>query len=121
MLWRDVACRGRKPAESWVKLATIHRRGVDSGVNAQRAEFGSPPALELVRRYGFELLERLAEGLAEQLGRLVRIDVGTALGLGHDGIDHAQLDAVDRVRLERGGGFLGLGGVTPQDRRAAFG
>src|SRR5437660_69119 len=119
MLWRGDTCPGRKPTESSAKLKTIHRQGVDSRVNAERAELGSSPALQLVRRHGFELLESFAQGVAEQLGRLLWIDVGTTFGLGHDPVDHAELQAVDRVRLEGRRRFLGLAGVAPEDRRAA--
>src|SRR5690242_6865494 len=40
-------------------------RDVGSGVNAERAEFGSPPALQVVAGSRFELLERLLQRFPE--------------------------------------------------------
>jgi hypothetical protein len=48
-----------------------------------------------------ENLERLGQSVAEQPRGLVVVRVRTRLGLGHDGIDHAELETVRRVRLER--------------------
>ena len=41
--------------------------------------------------------------------------------LGDDPVDHAELEAVPRVGLERRGGLLRLAAVAPEDRRAALG
>src|SRR5580765_3474466 len=88
---------------------------VDSGVNAQRAELGSAPALQVVRGDRFELFQRLAEALAQQARRLVRVCVSAALRLRDDPVDHAQFEAMNGVRLEGGRGLLGLACVSPED------
>ena len=121
MLWRGDTRPCLEAIETSVKLTVYPQAGaVDSGVNAQRAELGSPPALELVRRDGFELIERLLQALAEEPRGLVVIRVGAALRLGDDPVDDAQLEAVKRVRLEGGGRLLRLAGVAPENGRAAL-
>src|SRR6266516_759941 len=94
---------------------------VDSGVNAQRAEFGSAPALQVVRRNGFQVLERFLQTFPQEASGLVWIHVGAALGLGDDPVDDAELEAVDGVRLERRSRLLRLAGVPPENGRATFG
>jgi hypothetical protein len=48
------------------------------------------------------------------------VDVGAPLGLGHDPVDDAELEAVRGIGLERRCSLFGLGGVTPENRGAAF-
>ena len=57
----------------------------------------------------------------EQRSRLVVVVLRPALGLGDDAVDHAQLQAVPRVRLERAGRLLRLVAVAPEDQRAPLG
>src|SRR6266550_5439880 len=94
---------------------------VDSGVNAQRAEFGSAPALQVVRRNGFQVLERFLQTFPQEAGGFIVIHVGAALGLGDDPVDDAELEAMDGVRLERRSRLLRFAGVPPEDGRATFG
>src|SRR5205085_12051618 len=91
-----------------------------SGENTERAEPGSPPALQLVRRHGTEAVERFPQALPEQPGSLVAIGLRAALRLGDDAVDHTELETVERIGLERGGGLLGLAGVAPEDRRTTL-
>ena len=67
-----------------------------------------------------ELVERVGDGRPEQPRGLVGTLLRTALGLGHDPVDHAELEAVGCIRLERRGGLARLAGVAPEDRRAAL-
>src|SRR6266576_1046122 len=73
---------------------------VDSGVNAQRAEFGSAPALQVVRRNGFQVLERFLQTFPQEASRFVVVQVGAPLRLGDDPVDDPELEAVGSVRLE---------------------
>ena len=59
--------------------------------------------------------------LPEQHGGRVAVEMSASLGLGHDAVDHAELEAVRSIGLEGGGRLLRLRRVTPQDCRAALG
>src|SRR5262249_7501823 len=107
-----------KAERSW---SACGRRRVDSGVNAERAEPGPSPALQLVRSRRLELVERLPERPPEEPGRFPGIGVRTAAGLRDDAVDHTELEAVERVRLECGGRLLRPAGVEPEDRGTALG
>src|SRR5215211_4785811 len=80
----------------------------ESGVDAQRAELRAPEPPQFLSGGPVQLCERLAQLLAEQPRCLVGVVVRSALGLGDDRVDHAQLEAVRRVRLERLGRLAGL-------------
>src|SRR5919201_806069 len=120
MLWRGPLHGRLKSCDFLSKLLFCGRRGVDSGENAERAEPRSAPALQVVRRHPFELVERVPDRGAEHTCRLVGIGVGTALRLLDDRIDDAELEAVQRVGLERGGRLLRLARIAPEDRRTTF-
>src|SRR4051794_22855763 len=91
-----------------------------SGVDAEPTETGAAAAAQVLAGDSGEIVERVADGVAEQPRRGVRVGVRTARRLGHDRIDHAELEAVRRVGLERRSRLLRLGCVTPQDRGAAL-
>src|SRR5262249_40705460 len=93
---------------------------VDSGENAERAEFGSAPALQVVAGDCIELVERLLERFPQQTRSRIRIGVGAALGLRDDAVDHAELEAVHGIGLECSRGLLRLARVAPENRRAAL-
>ena len=86
-----------------------------------RAEPASPQASALVGIERVDLGQRGLERVREQRGGLVVVRVGAAGRLGDDPVDDAELEAVPRVRLERGGRLLRLAGVAPEDRGAALG
>src|SRR6187549_1206956 len=62
----------KAPRSSWMSTGL----SVDSGVNAEGTEFGSPSALQVVRRQRFKLLERLLDRFPQELCGVVRVGVG---------------------------------------------
>src|SRR5262245_24925637 len=107
-----------KPPRTW-SLST--ERPVDSGVNAERAEPRSASALQLVRGSRFEIFEHFTHSIPKQTGRSVVIRVRAALRLGNDGVDHAELEAVNRVGPEGGGRLLRLARIAPENGCCALG
>src|SRR5215217_405488 len=91
-----------------------------SGVNAEGAKLRAAAAAELIAGDPLQLLESVAELLAEEPRCRVRIRVRPSLGLGHDGVDDAQLQAMRCVGLERLRGLARLRRVAPEDRSAAL-
>src|SRR5581483_9227431 len=117
-----------KPESPGISLWTVWTSSPERGTeptrtsreDAERAELRPPPAAQLVARDVREIVERLADRLPEEPCGLVVVDVGAARGLGDDRVDHAELEAVLGVGLEGRGGLLRLGGVAPEDHRAAL-
>ena len=73
-------------------------RSVVQRVNAHPAVALATLCAKFFAGHGGQLVEGLAERLAEQAGGLVRVQVRAALRLRDDLVDHAQLEAVHRVR-----------------------
>src|SRR5579884_44170 len=105
----------------WTLWKTAAGKGpLRSGVDAHAAELRPAAAPELLARRVLDLLERLDEPGAQQPGRLVVVVLRAARRLGDDGVDDTELEAMERVRLERRGRLLRLRGVAPEDRGAAL-
>src|SRR4051794_26212994 len=111
----------------WTTVRILHTKSVRtcrnllSAVDAELPEARTPATAKLVSRHAIERADRGAERLSEQARGRVVVDLGATFRLGHDGVDHAELEAVDRVGPERRGGLLRLAGVAPENRRAALG
>src|SRR3954451_3585183 len=105
----------------WISAIHSATNGLRSGEDSDGAEAGSAPLLELVTGNAVELLECLGHRLAQQLRGAVVVGLRAAFGLRHDRVDHAELEAVDGIRLEPRRRLLRLRGVAPEDRRATLG
>src|SRR5882672_3845147 len=81
-----------------------------SGEDAHPAELRAPAPPELLSGRLLELLEAFEQGGLEQAGGLVVIVLGAAGRLRHDPVDHAELEAMEGVRLEGRSGLLRLTG-----------
>ena len=92
-----------------------------SGEDAHAAELGPAAAPELLAGGVSSSSSASTRAACRKPGGLVVVGLGAARGLGDDPVDHAQVQAVEGVRLERGGGLLRLAGVAPEDRRTASG
>ena len=87
---------------------SVDLRGLYGFQHPQRTEPRSAPAAQLVAGEPGQLVERLADRVFQQHGRGVGIGVRAIGWLRDDRVDDAELEAVDRVGFERGGGLLGL-------------
>ena len=96
-------CSGRfhEPGISLWKVGKTRGRQLDGREHAHRPVPRASQAATLLRIEVVDLLERREDSLLEQLRSRVRIDVGSALRLGDDCVRHPELEAVERVRLER--------------------
>ena len=90
------------------------------GEDAHAAELRAAAAAQLDPRGVVELRERLGERCLEKHGRLVVIGLRASVRLGDDAVDHPELEAMERVGLERRRGLLRLTRVAPEDRGATF-
>ena len=84
--------------------------------DAHRAELLPSAAPESRRGDAVEIVEMREDRGPQQRCRGIRVGVRTTDRLGHDPIDHAELQAMCGIRLERGGRLLRLSGIAPEDR-----
>src|SRR5947207_3316853 len=117
---RHVYGRGISLWIMWKRAA----RGPFSAARRHLADCAEPhtalPA-QVVSRDAFEELEELCQRLPEQPRSLVEVGVGTTFRLRDDRVDHAELEAVGGIGLERGGRLPSLPRIAPEDRRATLG
>src|SRR5207247_8792102 len=107
---RPVTGAGEKPVES-VDWRTGRRVANGfSGVNAERPERAPPGAAQIVASDTVQLVQGALESLGQQPRRLIVIRLGPFLGLEDDRVDHAELETVRGVGLERRGGLARLAG-----------
>src|SRR5689334_18937897 len=97
MMWKDGLWNRFRPGNA--PLALPADRTV-SGEDAHAAELRAAPAAQLAAAQVGEALERLDERGLQQARRLVEVVLRAPCGLGDDRVDHAQLEAVQRVGLE---------------------
>src|SRR5262249_36918802 len=71
--------------------------------------------------YGLEVLQVLRQNRAGGFERRARVPVGAALRFGDDFVNDAERFEFGGGQFQSGGGFGSAGGVTEQDRGAAFG
>ena len=88
--------------------------------HAHAPELGAARGAALLDRLGLDRVECLRDRIAQQARGALVILVRAARGLGHDGVDDAELVAEARRRLERGRRLAALVHVAPEDRRAAL-
>src|SRR5262249_56262278 len=95
---KDCGYWGKRP---WKPFAGAKLAGGQSGEDTQAPEAGPPPAPEFLAGHPVQFLEGLADRLSQEPCGLVVVRVRPARGLGDDRVDHAQLEAVAGVGLER--------------------
>src|SRR6478609_5481285 len=89
--------------------------------DAHAAELRATAPAQLLARCLVQLLERLGQRCLQVAGCDLVVVLRAAVRLGDDRVYDAELQAVERVRLERRRGLLRLAGVAPENRSAALG
>src|SRR5579863_2244048 len=95
-------------------------RRLKSDVPSHRQKLGAPLAQQLLAGDAFHLLEPGRDLIGDGIDCVLWQAMGAAHRLGHDAIDHLEMQEILGGDLQCRRGFLRLVGAAPKDRGAAF-